>query len=264
MNNPMMTISQLLEKKKLFLLVIALSVLVLMGIAQDYLEASFHQYSFYISESLLFKSFWLFFIPVAWFFTRFEYLLSNKWYLRLLTVFLLSLAHVILFALTLHFMSALSLPHTYSFIWAVKKTIAEDVYKYIAFYGLLVYWNSRNQTVAAAPVSEAGYEKVLLIASGKKNITVPVSEITCIVSDSPYIAVYTRHEKHLYNSSLKELMLKLDPVVFIKVHRSSIVNIRQVVSFKSRLNGDYDIELKNGKTVRMSRSFSKDFRQRFQ
>lgn len=260
----MMTVSQLLEKRKILLLVIILAVLAAMGIVQDYLEASFHQYSFYISESLLFKSFWLFFIPVAWLFTRFEYLLGQKWYLRLLTIVLLSLVHVMLFALTLFFMSAISLPHTYGFIWAVKKTIAEDFYKYIAFYGLLVYWNSRNQTLAPAPVSKTEYENILLIANGKKNIAVPVSEITCIVSDSPYIAVYTEHEKHLYNSSLKELMLKLDPEVFIKVHRSSIVNIRQVVSFKSRLNGDYDIELKNGKTIRMSRSFSKDFRQRYQ
>lgn len=44
----------------------ALLMVVAITILQDYLHAQFNHYSFYFSESVLFKSFWILFFPLAW------------------------------------------------------------------------------------------------------------------------------------------------------------------------------------------------------
>ncbi|WP_250629758.1 LytTR family DNA-binding domain-containing protein [Aureibaculum algae] len=56
---------------------------------------------------------------------------------------------------------------------------------------------------------------------------------------------------------------QLDNKAFIRVHKSTIVNFNKVASFKSRLNGDYDIFLKNGVKLRLSRTYVANFKSNF-
>lgn len=57
--------------------------------------------------------------------------------------------------------------------------------------------------------------------------------------------------------------MKLDTRTFVRVHKSTIVNLEKVSSFKSRLNGDYDLLLKNGTIVRLSRTYAANFKNEF-
>ncbi|WP_162054582.1 LytTR family DNA-binding domain-containing protein [Pontibacter pamirensis] len=45
------------------------------------------------------------------------------------------------------------------------------------------------------------------------------------------------------------------------MHRSTIVNTAQVEHIRSRSNGDYDVTLKNGEVVRMSRNYYPAFKE---
>ncbi|HRN79082.1 MAG TPA: LytTR family DNA-binding domain-containing protein [Ferruginibacter sp.] len=104
------------------------------------------------------------------------------------------------------------------------------------------------------------HTETIWITEGSKRIPVLTNEILYISASSPYVQLHINERKYLYKESLKSLMPQLDPNTFVRVHKSYIVNIRSVQSFQSRLNGDYDINLINGTQIRLSRSYSKAFK----
>jgi DNA-binding LytR/AlgR family response regulator len=101
---------------------------------------------------------------------------------------------------------------------------------------------------------------VIPVKSGKKSVIVNIDRISYIRSDGPYIALYTAEGKHLIDKRLKDLLEELDPTVFRRIHRSTVLNIREVAQLKSRQNGDYDVVLKDGSVLRLSRNYVKGVR----
>jgi two-component system LytT family response regulator len=54
---------------------------------------------------------------------------------------------------------------------------------------------------------------------------------------------------------MKELEVSLDPRQFIRNHRSTIVNKNFINKFSNRINGEHYLVLKNGKELKVSRSY---------
>ena len=99
---------------------------------------------------------------------------------------------------------------------------------------------------------------------GSKLITVPTATIQFIATDKPYSVVHTADQKFMDAKSLKEFETELDPKIFLRVHRSTILNARCIKELKSRSNGDYDATLKNGQTFRLSRHYRSNWQQLLQ
>lgn len=87
-----------------------------------------------------------------------------------------------------------------------------------------------------------------------------MNDIYQITAETPYISIQLNDKKYLHTETLKSMSTQLDNKVFVRVHKSSIINLDKVVSLKSRLNGDYDITLKNGAEIRLSRNYVADFK----
>lgn len=103
------------------------------------------------------------------------------------------------------------------------------------------------------------YSKKLSLKKGLKTKSIEVESIHAILTDKPYSVVYTKEQKFLLNRSLKDLERELDPAVFIRVHRSAIINSSFIDEIKSRNNGDYDALTQNGISVRFSRHYRKNW-----
>ena len=58
--------------------------------------------------------------------------------------------------------------------------------------------------------------------------------------------------------------LKVGSGAFVQIHKSLIVNLAHVESYKSRLNGDYDITMSNGTSLRLSRTYARAFKAKFE
>ena len=86
---------------------------------------------------------------------------------------------------------------------------------------------------------------------GESKIALNTIEITAA---TPYISIHLEKRKYLYSETLKTICDQLDNNTFIRIHKSTIVNISKVRSFKSRLNGDYDLLLTDGSSLRLSRT----------
>jgi two-component system LytT family response regulator len=54
---------------------------------------------------------------------------------------------------------------------------------------------------------------------------------------------------------MKQLEDKLDPTIFQRVHRSTIVNLDRVSKVCSHMNSEFYLQLNNGSSVKMSRSY---------
>ena len=100
----------------------------------------------------------------------------------------------------------------------------------------------------------------LIFNNGRNYISVAINEILYINTSAPYIVIHTQKQQYLYASTLKLIEEKLDQQQFVRVHKSTIINLNMVVSYHSRLNGDFDILLINRASIRLSRNYAPAFK----
>ncbi len=242
--------------------------LVIVTMLQDLLWTVRNNSSYYWTESFLFNSFWLWFIPVIFFIRRKPFLRlltkQNSIVLNFTIVVLTGLLlHINLYAVMVTTLSFFLFDHTYALPKVFTYTLSNDLYKYLVAYGLLAWiiykQRAADPHIPVKPKSEV--LKALMLEQGKENIMVSTEEIILISSSSPYIAIHTEKKKYLHACTLRDISLQLDPNVFVRVHKTTIINSHFVVSYRSRLNGDYDILLKNQQEIRLSRNYVQAFRQ---
>lgn len=130
-----------------------------------------------------------------------------------------------------------------------------------------------TELVNNKPVSLSHYSDILAIKDGSEVSRVPVNDIIWIdaagdymcvhASDtSPFTAIDSRQENtHILRKTMKELEEHLDPKLFIRIHRSTIVNKNHIQKFCCQINGEYFLVLKNGKELKVSRSYKEKVKQ---
>ena len=71
------------------------------------------------------------------------------------------------------------------------------------------------------------------------------------VETEVHLAATTTSSSH---ERMKTLESRLDPKYFARVHRSAIVNLREVTSYTSVRHGDCELVLRSGDVVRLTRT----------
>jgi two-component system LytT family response regulator len=110
-----------------------------------------------------------------------------------------------------------------------------------------------------AAALEPRYPERLLISEEGRVLFLPAREIEFVQSAGKYIKVYAQGHCHLLRQPMHELEARLDPNQFVRVHRSSIVNVEQIVEMHPLFHGDYELVLKRGTRLAMSRRFRSRF-----
>jgi two-component system LytT family response regulator len=108
-------------------------------------------------------------------------------------------------------------------------------------------------TLAGRPARR--YATMLPIRVGRETIRLDVSTIDWIDAAGDYMCVHAAGQTHVLRATMKELEEMLDPQVFQRVHRSTIVNLARVRSLRPHLNGECFLKLQSGQEVKLSRSF---------
>jgi two-component system LytT family response regulator len=96
---------------------------------------------------------------------------------------------------------------------------------------------------------------MLPIRSGRETLRLDVSTIDWIDAAGDYMCLHADGQTHVLRATMKELEDMLDPQVFQRVHRSTIVNLARVRSLRPHLNGECFLKLQSGQEVKLSRSF---------
>jgi len=113
----------------------------------------------------------------------------------------------------------------------------------------------QNPAGTPKPQSNSAYTNRIVFKSKGRILFLPVSEICWIAAEENYVRICTQNETHLLRETMSRLEEKLDPSTFLRVHRSSIVNLQYVKEVRPEMDGDYDVVLRNGQKIPMSRSY---------
>jgi two-component system LytT family response regulator len=103
------------------------------------------------------------------------------------------------------------------------------------------------------PAAMPYLERIAVEMRGKVR-TVPVDEIDFIVASGPYAELHVGEKRHLIREAMQTLEVRLDPGRFMRVHRSMIVRLALVDTLHRGAGGDYEVQLKSGLRIRVSRS----------
>lgn len=83
---------------------------------------------------------------------------------------------------------------------------------------------------------------------------VAIEDIHYLVADNYYTCLFDGKKKILIRRSIAQAELSLDPSRFLRIHRSSIVNLQHVQKVNNHPNGTYSVTMKNGIRLPLSRS----------
>lgn len=263
--------SQLFISKKVLLITSVLMICIALTILLDAIESSFQHYSFYLSESLLFSSFWWLFLPLIYAL----YILSNtlsKKYQQVALIPLLVLAHLFIYPLVVLIISKVFFVHTfpfgqtfyyglteYSFVLLISYTVSFFVFEKLKR-KTNHHKNIPNVLIEDNPQS---FIQSFSLTDGDRHLKIETKDIQFLTANNPYVTIHHLEKRYLYNETLKAISQKMDSRIFVRIHKSSVVNLNHVQYYKSRLNGDYDLTMKDGSVVRLSRNFAADFKSKF-
>jgi two-component system LytT family response regulator len=103
--------------------------------------------------------------------------------------------------------------------------------------------------------SASRYETLINIKDRGQIFRVDVDSIEHIEAAGDYMCIYTGDNSLILRETMKDLERRLDPRVFQRVHRSTIVNLNQVRQVKPHTNGECFLVLDSGAQVKVSRSY---------
>ena len=94
----------------------------------------------------------------------------------------------------------------------------------------------------------------IAVKSVNRIVIVQVTDIVRIEAEDNYVRLWA-DRPYLHKETLSGLMSRLDPAVFLRVHRSHAVNIGAVRELRPMMHGEYLIILSNGTAITSGRSY---------
>jgi two-component system, LytTR family, response regulator len=111
------------------------------------------------------------------------------------------------------------------------------------------------QKLAEYHVSKsADHLKRIVVKTGSNIKLIPASEIIYIEAQDDYVMIYTREARFMKQGTMKYFETGLDPAVFIRIHRSYIVNVNEIKQIEPYEKESYIAILKNGAKLKISKT----------
>ena len=104
-----------------------------------------------------------------------------------------------------------------------------------------------------APPQGAGQRFV--IKTGGRIFFVKADEIDWIEAAGDYVGLHVGPKTHLLRETMTALEDQLDPRLFLRIHRSTIVNTERILELRPHFNGEYKMLLHDGTELKSSRSY---------
>ena len=90
---------------------------------------------------------------------------------------------------------------------------------------------------------------------------IPVEEVSCFQAQDKYTVVHTINDEHLIRKTIKVLVEELDPELFWRIHRGTIVNASRIEKVSTTFTGSYAVSLKgHPEKLQVSRRYQHRFK----
>lgn len=110
------------------------------------------------------------------------------------------------------------------------------------------------EQIRAAQASPSYARRFVVSLAGRLRI-VAVNDVQWITSDDNYVRLHLTQGSALLRETMRSLEERLDPAAFVRVHRSTIVAIDRIEEMRPLPSGDYELRIRGGTTLAMSRGF---------
>jgi two-component system LytT family response regulator len=98
------------------------------------------------------------------------------------------------------------------------------------------------------------YVQRFFVRNRDKTVIVDARDVDCLDAADDYVELHVGTTVHILRERLAELELRLDPARFVRIHRSTIVNLTRVREIHPLVRGDALVMLDGGAAFRCSRS----------
>ena len=121
---------------------------------------------------------------------------------------------------------------------------------------LLSSWGDENAGVPESNgnVSSKSYINRLTVRSDDRIRYITCSDVDHFQADGHYITIHAKGEAHRIRMAIGSLVGQLDPAMFVRIHRSTIVNLDRVREVQPWFGGDYIAIMQSGVKLRVSRA----------
>ena len=106
-----------------------------------------------------------------------------------------------------------------------------------------------------AVASNGQYLKRLAIKAGGRVTILGVKDIDWIGAEGDYVKIHTGRVWHLLRETMKHLEAQFDPARFVRIHRSTIVNVERIKELQPYFRGEYVVVLHDGTSLKLSRGY---------
>jgi len=103
--------------------------------------------------------------------------------------------------------------------------------------------------------SDRKYLERLVVKSVGRVFFLKVDEIDYIEAAGNYVKLHAGRESHMIRETMNGIEAKLDPDKFLRIHRSTVVNIDRIKELHPMFSGDYAVILRNGTELALSRNY---------
>lgn len=110
---------------------------------------------------------------------------------------------------------------------------------------------------------EKQYLERIVIKTNDRMYMVKTTDIDWIEADDNYVRIHTGDKSHLLRQTMKNMEDTLDPNLFLRIHRSVIVNMDRIKEIQQWFNNEYSVLLKDGTELTMSRGYRDKAREMF-
>ena len=105
------------------------------------------------------------------------------------------------------------------------------------------------------------YPERLAVKSNGRIVFLRLTDIDLMESADNYVKLYVGKETHMLRETMTALEEKLPPDRFVRISRSTIVNVESVKELHPMFHGEYMVSLRNGARVTLTRGYREQLRQ---
>lgn len=113
----------------------------------------------------------------------------------------------------------------------------------------------KQVTLSTSFQSQNQYITRVWIKTKQKMVLLQVQDINWVEATGDYVTLHTDKQKHLHHESMQSLEQQLNPGQFLRIHRSTLINLNRIAELQPHFNGEFYITLHNGTRLKSSRSY---------
>jgi two-component system LytT family response regulator len=109
---------------------------------------------------------------------------------------------------------------------------------------------------------KTSYDSHIFVQKSEKLLNLSVEEIMFLEASGDYTILTTKGDQFVSSSGIGKLEEILNPETFIRVHRSTIININFLKEIEKHFNGGMIVKMQNAKSFPVSRTYAKVIRRK--